>query len=205
MKICKEAIPYALFWGILVAFSTIFSIYILSILFIVPFIFTIFFFRDPERECKCPEGVIISPADGKIIKIKEENGKVFVSIFMSVFNVHINRSPIEGTIKESKHFHGTYIAAYKDKSSEENERLRWVVESKKEAVEFTQIAGLVARRIHPFKREGEEVKRGEKIGLIAFGSRVDIKFDCKSKKLLVKEGDKVKGGLTPLAEAESQI
>ncbi|MFB3850916.1 MAG: phosphatidylserine decarboxylase [Acidobacteriota bacterium] len=200
MKICKEALPYALFWGILISVSSVFSFYILSVLFLFPFLFTLFFFRDPKRNYKGDENVILSPADGKIIKIKEENGFFFISIFMSIFNVHINRSPIKGRIKESRHFQGTFIAAYKDKSSEENERVKWVVQNENEEVEFVQIAGLVARRIHPLKKEGEFVEMGEKIGLIAFGSRVDIKFQSKNRKLLVNLGDNVKGCLTPLAK-----
>lgn len=205
MKICNEALPYTLFWGILIALSSVLSLYLLSIFFLVPFIFTLFFFRDPDREPNCDRGTILSPADGKIIKISEENDKVSISIFMSIFNVHVNRSPIEGIIKECRHFEGTFIAAYKDKSSEENERLKWVVKGDSGEVEFTQIAGLVARRIHPFKRKGDEVKRAEKIGLIAFGSRVDIKFEKIEKKILVNKGDKVKGGLTALASSKEYI
>lgn len=202
MKVCKEALPYALFWGILISLSIIFSLYYLSIFFAFPFLFTLFFFRDPKRDFKGNENVILSPADGKIIKIQEDDEKTTISIFMSLLNVHINRSPISGIIKESKHFQGTYIAAYHDKSSEENERLKWVVKNNDEEVQFVQIAGLVARRIHPFKKEGDSVTLGEKVGLIAFGSRVDVKFGSKNRKLLVKMGDIVKGGLTPLAEKE---
>lgn len=202
MKFCKEAIPYVLFWGILISVSAVFSFFYLSIFFAFPFLFTLFFFRDPKRDYNGSGNVILSPADGKIIKIMEDGEKTNISIFMSVFNVHINRAPIAGKIIESRHFQGTYIAAYRDKSSEENERLRWVVNNESEEVEFVQIAGLVARRIHPYRKEGDSVTIGEKIGLIAFGSRVDIKFESKNKKLLVKLGDNVKGGLTPLAEKE---
>lgn len=204
MKVCKEAIPYVLFWGVLTAVSFILSFYYLSLFFVLPFLFTLFFFRDPKREFSGSENIILSPADGKIIKIKEHDSKLTISIFMSVFNVHINRAPICGKIDESKHFQGNYIAAYKDKASEENERLKWLVKGEKEEVEFIQIAGLVARRIHPYKKEGDTVQRGEKVGLIAFGSRVDITFNSFGKKILVKEGEKVKGGLTPLAEIEKK-
>lgn len=204
MKVCKEAIPYVLFWGIWIAVSSILSFYYLSLFFVLPFLFTLFFFRDPKREFNGSESSILSPADGKIIKIKKLDDKVTISIFMSVFNVHINRAPICGKIEESKHFQGNYIAAYKDKASQENERLKWVVKGEKEEVEFIQIAGLVARRIHPYKKEGETLQRGEKVGLIAFGSRVDITFNSFDKEILIKEGDKVKGGLTPLAKIEKR-
>ncbi|MCX7829664.1 MAG: phosphatidylserine decarboxylase [Acidobacteria bacterium] len=199
MKVCKEALPYALFWGVLIAASISFSAYFLSFIFALPFFFTLFFFRDPIRKYEGDATALLSPADGKIIKIKEENGTTTISIFMSVFDVHINRSPIAGKIKESRHFQGTFVAAYKDKSSEENERLKWIVGDGKEEIEFVQIAGLVARRIHPLRKEGDFVAQGEKIGLIAFGSRVDIKFKTADKEILVKQGQKVKGGLTPMA------
>ena len=147
------------------------------------------FFRDPVRVTPQGEGLIVAPADGLITLIERvpvprelagENGLgdaplVRVSIFMSVFDVHINRTPIAGTIRQVVYISGKFLSADLDKASEENERQHIVVEGKSgRRVGFTQIAGLVARRIVPFVKPGDMVAAGQRIGLIRFGSRVDV-------------------------------
>lgn len=199
MTIRGEALPYLVILGIILSASMIFHLYIVAMIVLTLFIFTIFFFRDPERIFNGDEDILLSPADGRVILVKEENGNILVSIFMNIFNVHINRSPIKGEIVSISHFKGNYISAYKEKSSLENERVKWVVKGERE-VEFVQIAGLVARRIHILKRIGDSVERGERVGVIAFGSRVDLTFKGEDYNLLIKEGSCVKAGLTPIAK-----
>jgi phosphatidylserine decarboxylase len=153
------------------------------------------FFRDPIRVTPQGEGLVIAPADGLITMIERvpvpreiagpgglgELPLVRVSIFMSVFDVHINRTPIAGTIRQVVYISGKFLNADLDKASEENERQHIVVEDRNgQRIGFTQIAGLVARRIVPFIKAGDIVARGQRIGLIRFGSRVDVYLpeDC---------------------------
>ncbi|WP_242146369.1 phosphatidylserine decarboxylase [Sphingomonas sp. BAUL-RG-20F-R05-02] len=147
------------------------------------------FFRDPIRVTPQGEGLVIAPADGLITMIERvpvpreiagpgglgELPLVRVSIFMSVFDVHINRTPIAGTIRQVVYISGKFLNADLDKASEENERQHIVVEDRNgQRVGFTQIAGLVARRIVPFVKAGDIIARGQRVGLIRFGSRVDV-------------------------------
>lgn len=200
MKVRSEAIPYALFWGAVAAVLVAFGLYYYALVPLFLFLFVLFFFRDPKRKVPVDPDFILSPADGKIIKVAELGENRFVSIFMSLFDVHINRAPVNGIITKKEHFQGSYLAAYKDKASLENERLKWTIDSKKGRFECVQIAGLVARRIHAYKEENQEIRLGEKLGLIAFGSRVDMQFPKQFYELTVKVGDNVKGGLTPIAK-----
>ncbi|MFD1611942.1 phosphatidylserine decarboxylase [Sphingomonas tabacisoli] len=145
------------------------------------------FFRDPIRSVPQGEGLVIAPADGLITLIQNvppprelaaemgDQPTTRVSIFMSVFDVHINRSPIAGTIRQVVYISGKFLNADLDKASEDNERQHFLVESADGVkIAFTQIAGLVARRIVPFVKPGDTVARGQRIGLIRFGSRVDV-------------------------------
>lgn len=179
---------------------------ILSILTGVFLVFHFFFFRDPERNI--PEGreVIISPADGKIIKISEveENkylhGKVLmVSIFMSIFNVHVNRIPVSGKVEYLEHKAGKFKAAFKDKSSELNEQSLIGIKTSQTKILFKQIAGLIARRIVNNLKIGDEVKCGERFGMIKYGSRLDV-FLPLSTKINVRINERVKAGETIIGE-----
>lgn len=188
-------------------FINIFPIKFFIILFAILLIgFTINFFRDPEREIPPIENVIISPADGKIILIKDINENKFlkdnarqISIFMSPLNVHVNRIPIDGVIEYLQYHEGKYLVAYDDKASELNERSEIGINSKLGKVLFTQIAGFVARRIIYDLKIGDNVKKGNRFGMIKFGSRVDVIVD-KRWKVKVKNGDKVFAGETILFE-----
>ena len=168
-------------------------------------IFTFSFFRDPERSFPEGEGLIVSPADGKVVLIKEVNEEEFlnargvqVSIFMSPLNVHVNRYPISGRVACFKHIPGEFLVAFDEKSSARNERTHIGIENKNVRVFFKQIAGFVARRIVAPVKVGDITVAGERFGMIRFGSRVDVivPSDCEVK---VKVGDKAVAGETVLA------
>ena len=155
-----------------------------AILIILPIIFLILainFFRDPKRVTPNKDNIVLPPADGKVIIIKDFEDKKFVngpakqiSIFMSPLNVHVNRIPIDGLITYVKYHQGDYIMAFEDKASERNERAEFGIESKYGKVFFTQVAGFIARRIVYEIQEGDSVKIGKRFGMIKFGSRVDV-------------------------------
>ena len=169
-------------------------------------IFTLNFFRDPERITPAKDNIVVSPADGTVLFVKEVidekfiNGKAKqISIFMSPLNVHVNRIPISGTVEYLKHYEGEFIAAFEDKASEKNERTEIGIASEKGKVLFTQIAGFVARRIVCDLKIGDKVKIGERFGMIKFGSRVDILVPNTWQEK-VKKDDKVFAGETILFE-----
>ena len=160
-------------------------------------IFFLIFFRDPER--KIGAG-IVSPADGIIRDLRIEKDQAFISIFMGITNVHVNRIPIDGTITQINHFKGKHLRAYK-KESEFNERVKIDIDSPIGKVQVIQIAGLIARRIYPYIKKDDKLKKGDKIGIIRFGSRVDVFLPTnKIIKINVKIKDIVFAGVTTLAE-----
>ena len=172
-------------------------------------IWVYYFFRDPDRVSIQNENFLVSPADGLISKISEVEGPVElnlenkkftkVSIFMNVFNCHVNRSPISAKVEEIFYKPGKFLNATLDKSSEENERNYYRLKtSDGEEVIIVQIAGLIARRIVCEVNESQEVQQGERIGMIRFGSRVDIYFN--NRKLLAREGQNVTAGESLIAE-----
>ncbi len=169
------------------------------------------FFRDPHRAGSQRHIDILSPADGTVVQIRDiGDGEVWrgltrqISIFMSVFDVHVNRAPISGRIVHYRYNEGRKIAAFADKSSMENEQNLIVIEDGHGGcVALRQIAGVLARRIVFDKKEGDEVVRGERIGMIRFGSRVDVFFQPAAA-LKVQMRDKVKVGLTVIAELEER-
>ncbi|MEJ2194159.1 MAG: phosphatidylserine decarboxylase family protein [Ignavibacteriaceae bacterium] len=143
--------------------------------------FTLYFFRDPERNAPKRDDVVVSPADGRVLFVKEVDGNKFingranqVSIFMSPLNVHVNRVPITGQVDFIEYFEGKYIAAFEDKASELNERNELGITNINGKIFFTQVAGFVARRIVNELTVGDKVKIGERFGMIKFGSRVDV-------------------------------
>lgn len=172
-------------------------------------LFVLWFFRDPERNAPADINAIISPADGTICKIDKvkppleseikSDSCLRICIFMSVFNVHVNRAPIKGIINKIIYIPGKFFVASLDKASEHNERNILVMENdKKESIVVVQIAGLIARRILSFVRESEKLILGQRFGLIRFGSRVDVYLPLKYETSLTK-GDKVKAGESILA------
>ena len=163
------------------------------------FLFVTCFFRDPERHIPNEPNVIVSPADGKITEIITEkepiNGELCkrVTIFLSVFNVHVNRVPIAGTIEEIRYNPGKFLAAFNPKASMDNEQNIILINNGKTHVFVKQIAGLIARRIVCWPKKGDYYELGQRYGLIRFGSRVDILLP-ETTKLSVTSGDNVSGG-----------
>ncbi len=165
-------------------------------------VFFLWFFRDPERLIPTVPGALVSPGDGKVtdVSVVTSGGisRERISIFLSVFDVHVNRSPIAGVIREVRYRRGKFLNAMGAHSAEENEQNIVTVEGEGHTVIFKQIAGLIARRIVFNLRVGDHVACGQRVGLIKFGSRVDVLFDGNAA-IQVKPGDRVKGGATILA------
>jgi phosphatidylserine decarboxylase len=169
-------------------------------------VFTLFFFRDPERAIPDDPRLVLSPADGKVVKVvplPDDNplgpGATQVSIFLSIFDVHINRAPIAGRIADVRYHKGEFLPAFDDKASLRNEQNTVTVDDGRTRVVFKQIAGLIARRIVFWKKVDDRVARGERVGLIKFGSRVDV-FLPRNVAVRVKVGDRVAGGTSVLGE-----
>src|SRR5712672_521894 len=164
--------------------------------------FIFYFFRDPERIIPADPGAIVSPADGRVVVVTDEEnagrpGKR-VSIFLAVWNVHVNRSPAAGTITKMEYRPGKFLAAMRERASLENEQNVFTLSTDAGELVFKQIAGLIARRVVSWKKPGEKVARGERIGLVRFGSRVDL-WVPKEAEILVRLGESVKGGSSVLA------
>jgi len=162
--------------------------------------FVCYFFRNPTR--RIPEGgnLIVSPADGKVVQILSPDGaEKTISIFLSIFDVHVNRSPIQGDLQHLEYKRGKFKAAYDTEASRVNEQNILTLTGQGMRVVVRQIAGLIARRVVCWKKPGDSVQRGELIGLIRFGSRVDVVLP-EDVKLCVKEGDRVRGGSSVLGE-----
>ncbi len=207
-KIHKEGYKF-LAISILLTFVILFFSKFIGFIFILISIWVYYFFRDPERYSINDDTYLVSPADGLITDISEKSGPeelrlenttyTKVSVFMNVFNCHVNRIPINGKIEEIYYKPGKFLNASLDKASEENERNYFKIKSKKndEEIIIVQIAGLIARRIVCDVEQGQELKQGERIGMIRFGSRVDIYF--KNKKILAKLGQNVVAGESLIA------
>jgi phosphatidylserine decarboxylase len=163
-------------------------------------LFVLFFFRDPDRIVPEGEGLVLSPADGRITEILRGRDGTRVSVFLSVLNCHINRSPVSGSVLQARHSPGRFHPAWQGRASHENERNHLVLRSEAGDYGVTQVAGALARRIVCTKSVGDIVKRGERIGLIRFGSRTDLHLPP-GVDPLVRVGDRVKGGLTIMARA----
>jgi phosphatidylserine decarboxylase len=188
-------IPLAIVTGLLFAFGWKNTAYVSLVL----TLFVLYFFRDPDRTVPQGAGVVVSPADGRVIVVKNIFEPTYlkqdvkqISIFLSVFNVHVNRSPISGTVETVKYNPGKFHVASVDKASLDNEQTSMVISDGKHKVLVKQIAGLIARRIVCYAKPGDTIQRGERYGLIRFGSRVDI-FLPRDAELKVKVGDRVTG------------
>ncbi|MCD6383714.1 MAG: phosphatidylserine decarboxylase [Thermoplasmata archaeon] len=173
-------------------------LFLISLLLLtLPFLFVIYFFRDPEREVG--QG-IVSPADGRITAVERVGNRIRISIFMSPFDVHVNRAPLDGTIRKMEYTPGAHTFAF-SKDSDANERLTWRLTTQYGEVVMIQIAGAFARRIVPYRGEGERVRKGERIGMIMFGSRVDLILPQHPRiRVVVNVREKVKAASTVIAE-----
>ena len=186
------------------------SLWLLALVLTVLALWVAYFFRDPERTGERGANLVVAPADGKLIMITEVDVPAFVggratrlSIFMNVFNVHVNRYPVGGTVRYVHYNPGKFLNAAVEKSSIENEQSSVGIESGPHRILVRQIAGLVARRIVTYSREGDQVKQGDRMGLIRFGSRVDV-FLPVNARLRVKLGVLTTAGSTVLAELPSR-
>ena len=163
-------------------------------------LFALYFFRDPDREIP-PGPVCVAPADGRVVQVREEaDGRTRISIFLSIFDVHVNRAPVSGRVLSMRYSPGRFRMAHLASASVENERNTLVVEDLESGstVELSQIAGLIARRIVCRKRVGDDIEKGERVGLIKFGSRTDLVLGSEWD-LRVRPGDRVRGGNSVLA------
>ena len=207
-KIHKEGYKFLAISIIITFFVLIFS-KLFGILFILITVWIYYFFRDPERFSIDDDNFLVSPADGLITSISEQTGPIElqlenttftkISVFMNVFNCHVNRVPISGVVEEINYKPGKFLNASLDKASEENERNYFKIKCNNtgEEIIIVQIAGLIARRIVCEVEQGQNLKQGDRIGMIRFGSRVDIYF--KNKKTLAKIGQNVVAGESLLA------
>lgn len=168
-------------------------------------LFMVYFFRDPERRIPDDASLVLSPADGRVIEIERVEGDTFmgsaatrVSIFLNIFDVHIQRAPLTGVVGAYTYHPGGYAVAWHEKASEENERATLGLHTEAGAVVVRQIAGLVARRIVTYPRQGDSVRAGQRIGLIRFGSRVELLVP-EGWPITASTGDRVRGGETVLA------
>jgi phosphatidylserine decarboxylase len=169
-----------------------------------------YFFRDPERTGERGTHIVVAPADGKVVHITEVDEPIFVrgralrvSIFMNVFNVHVNRYPVSGTVRHVRRTAGSFLNAAGERASLENEQVSVGIESDGARILVRQIAGLIARRIHTYSAEGQTVTQGDRMGIIRFGSRVDV-FVPTDAVARVKVGDVTVAGTTVLAELRPQ-
>jgi phosphatidylserine decarboxylase len=207
LGIAREGLPFI---AISLGMTLIFGLIGWSILFILAALLTIFvagFFRDPQRQPDVPENAVLAPADGKIIKIeylpesRNPLGKPAhkISIFMSVFNVHVNRNPVDGEVARIQYFPGKFLSANLDKASASNERNQITINTKSgNCIVLIQIAGLIARRIACWIKEGEEVIAGKRFGLIRFGSRLDV-YVAEECRILAREEQRTRAGKTIIA------
>lgn len=179
-------------------------------------LFVVYFFRDPERRIPPDPDIVASPADGTVMSVAEVAGEAVgeafgeafmdgpatrVTIFLSIFNVHVQRAPLAGRVDAYAYRPGRYLAAWREEAGSENEQASLGLTTAEGPVVVRQVAGLVARRIVTYPREGDSVPKGERIGLIRFGSRVDL-FVPVGWEVLVGAGDKVRGGETPVARID---
>jgi phosphatidylserine decarboxylase len=203
--IAREGWPFLAIALILAAGATLWCA-VWSIPFWIIFVFVLQFFRDPGREIPQQAGAVLSPCDGRVIKVERtqdpygQRDAILVSVFMNVFNVHSNRSPADGTIQKIQYFAGKFVNADLDKASTENERNAIVLSTNDgHLITFVQVAGLIARRILCYVNVGDVLTRGQRYGFIRFGSRVDVYLPLNAN-VKVSIGDKVSATTSILAQ-----
>ncbi|HEX8265998.1 MAG TPA: phosphatidylserine decarboxylase family protein [Pyrinomonadaceae bacterium] len=203
----REGIPFILI-GLFIAIAFIFAgIWWLAVVFIALAAFTAYFFRDPDREITSEENLVVSAADGRVTRIEKLNPEDadspnVVSVFLSIFDVHINRSPIAGEIAEVVYSKGKFVIATREDASQINEQNALTIKNERMTIVCKQIAGVLARRIVCWKRAGDRVRLGERFGLIRFGSRTDLILPPEVE-IAVKVGDRVRGGVTIIGRLQS--
>jgi len=195
--IVKEAFRFIAPLLVSAALAAAFGLWLAAGLVMLMAVFVVFFFRNPKRNIPPDPKIIVSPADGRVVKVERIGQSTQLSIFLSIFDVHVNRSPIAGRIEAMDYKRGGFKPAWNHAASVENERNIVTVSHGDLKLVFTQIAGLVARRIVCWKKIGDTVEKGELIGLIRFGSRVDVLFPA-GIEVTVERGARVRGGSSPI-------
>jgi phosphatidylserine decarboxylase len=195
MRIAKESLPFVVLLGSVTLIAALTLPLLAALIPLLLLLFTLWFFRDPERIPPDRPGVLISPADGKVIRADGDG----VSVFMNVFDVHVCRAPLAGRLDSVEHLSGRFVAAWRDSASEHNERAVLQVVAEGIEIRIALVAGLVARRIVLWVEAGQRLRRGQRIGLIRFGSRVDVSLPSGFAPA-VRPGDRVRAGLSVIAE-----
>jgi phosphatidylserine decarboxylase len=200
----REARPFLIITGILTLLAAWISLPF-ALLPALVFAYILYFFRDPERTISPEPRDIVSPADGKVISVETMDDLAFhggsmrrVAVFLSVFDVHVNRMPVAGRILKCHHHAGEFLDARDPEIDVRNEAQNWLIETDRGPVVVRQIAGLIARRIVAWAKEGETLEKGERFGMIRFGSRTDVYLPLECE-ILVKAGERVAGGSTIIA------
>ena len=198
MRIVKESIPYIVVPVLLATAAAVLGFWWVAAILLLVALFMAFFFRDPKRVPPIDPDVVVSPADGKVTRIGPITpgaDSTVISIFLSPFDVHINRSPIRGKIVDVLYSPGKFLMATNEKASLVNEQNALTIQGEKITVVCKQIAGILARRIVCWKAAGDNLSLGERFGMIKFSSRTDVLLPA-NVKVMVKEGDRVRGGTT---------
>jgi phosphatidylserine decarboxylase len=201
----KEARPFLIILGVVTLIAAI-LFWWLALLPALLFVYVLYFFRDPERVVSSDPLDIVSPADGKVIAVDEIEENHFsrqkmkrVAVFLSVFDVHVNRSPVEGKVLKVHHQAGEFLDARNPEIDVRNEAMNWLLETSRGQVIVRQIAGLIARRIVGWSKEGDVLAKGHRFGMIRFGSRTDVYLPLNCE-VLVKLGQRVEGGASVIAK-----
>ena len=200
MKLARESIPFIVIPAVLGVFLLVFGFWYLAIIFALVVAFMAYFFRDPKRIPPQDPNLVVSPADGRVTRVKtiaSESGEssTFVSIFLSPFDVHINRSPIAGEVVDIAYSPGKFLMATNEKASDVNEQNALVIRGDKVTVVCKQIAGILARRVVCWTRKGDNLALGQRFGMIKFSSRTDLILPA-NVKVSITEGSRVTGGVT---------
>jgi len=210
IPIAREGVLYSLPFGGAAILALIFGVPVITLVCLVVILFLLFFFRDPHRMAPEQPDLVLSPADGKIVTIQRihepsllQEEAIQISIFLSIFNVHINRSPYPGHVVTTSYHQGKFFPAFREKASLLNEQNSLLIEGPHLKILVKQIAGLIARRIVCWVKVGDYLQPGERFGLIKFGSRVDLFLPLHAE-LCVGVGEKVRGGETIIARIQRQ-
>ena len=200
MKIARESIPFIVIPAVLGVVALVFGFWYLTVIFAIVVAFMAYFFRDPKRVPPEDPNVVVAPADGRVTRVKllaSDNGEpsTLVSIFLSPFDVHINRSPIAGHVLDIRYSPGKFLMATNEKSSEVNEQNALIIKGEKVTVICKQIAGILARRVVCWTRKGDNLALGQRFGMIKFSSRTDLILPA-NVNVTISEGSRVTGGIT---------
>ena len=200
MKIARESIPFIVIPAVLGVMSLVFGFWYLTVIFAIVVAFMAYFFRDPKRVPPEDPNVVVAPADGRVTRVKSlasDNGEpaTLVSIFLSPFDVHINRSPIAGHVLDIRYSPGKFLMATNEKASDVNEQNALIIKGEKVTVICKQIAGILARRVVCWTRKGDNLALGQRFGMIKFSSRTDLILPA-NVNVTISEGSRVTGGIT---------